>query len=198
MKNLFNHPRITQAVFAGALVLAVPFIQSGEGRELVTYRDIAGIATYCDGETEGAVMGKTYTHAECDAITLRRVEQFARGVAKCLKVDVTKYQLAAHTSLAYNIGLGNYCASTAVRLTNAGQPAAGCQAMDKFVCISVAPGKGDSSGPCKKGDLSKKFVRGLQNRRDKEIAMCLRPDEPAIVADSFAESVVKPWWKFWG
>lgn len=200
MANL-NNFRIPAVIVAGAIALAVPAVKHDEGRSLVTYRDIAGIATYCDGETEGAVMGKTYTHEYCDQLTQARVAEFAQAVADRLTVPVTKYQLAAFTGFAYNVGIGAFSTSTALRETNAGNKAAGCQAMDKFVCITVAKGKGDTQGPCKKADRSKKFVQGLLNRRNREIAMCMREDDPAeIVQDHVAgaSGTTRPWWKLWG
>jgi len=64
-------------------------------------------------------------------------------------------QLIASVSLAYNIGTGGFCRSTAARRFNAGNWRGGC---DAFLMWNRAGGR---------------VVRGLTLRRQRERAICL-------------------------
>ncbi len=145
---------------AGALALAVPFIAKWEGRSLDPYRDIVGIATVCDGETR--VPMRRYTHEECDAMTRKAAGEFAEQVLRCTPgLRNRPYQLAAATSLAYNIGWPAYCGSTVARRFNAGDYRGACEAFGRWV---YAGGR---------------EVRGLVNRRAAERRLCLTGLPPA-------------------
>jgi len=67
---------------------------------------------------------------------------------------MTSYQWAAFTSLAFNVGVPTFCRSSVARKANAGDMAGACKAIGLYV---YAGGK---------------VVRGLQNRRKAEIALC--------------------------
>ncbi len=138
----------------GALALAVPLISKWEGRKLDPYRDIGGVWTVCDGETR--VPMRRYTHAECDAMLQKAAGEFQEQVLRCTPVLADRpYQLAAATSLAYNIGASAYCRSTVARRFNAGDTKGAC---DAFLMWRFAGGR---------------EVRGLLNRRKDERRICL-------------------------
>lgn len=169
---------------AGAIVIAasiavVPILKDYEGRSLTPYYDIAGVLTYCDGETLNADKNKTYTNEQCDALTKKRALQFAEGVAARLQVPVSQKTFEALVTFAYNVGLGNFGSSTALKKINAGETVAGCEAIVKFSCVRVAKGKGDkvkSKYPgvdCRTKDADRVASKGLFNRRMKEVAACL-------------------------
>lgn len=144
---------------SAAVVLATStLIMPWEGRSLVTYKDPIGILTYCDGETRGAVAGKTYTNAECDAILSARVKAFEKSVTSCLSnYPALPLQVqAAVLSITYNVGEGAMCRSTMFKLLRAGDLRAACEEFPKF---NRAGGR---------------VLKGLVNRRAAERAVCLK------------------------
>lgn len=178
MKHLQKNKRsltaILGAVAAAALMLMTPAF---EGRELTTYKDLGGVLTYCDGATLNAEWGKTYTPAECDAQLEIDLARHAEGVMACTKVPLTDGQKIAFVDFAYNLGVANYCGSSAARLTNAGKAREGCLALAPWngVMLPLLDKNGrkqyDANGKVIK---YKKVYRGLERRRQAEIKVCLR------------------------
>ena len=79
-----------------------------EGFRSDAYLDIVGVPTIGYGFTKGVKLGDHMTVAEADARLADEVAKFEAG----LGLDGTENQLSAMTSLAYNIGLGNFQGST--------------------------------------------------------------------------------------
>lgn len=122
----------------GAVAIATAtLIQPWEGREYRAYRDMVGVWTICDGDTENVRPGQVATDAECDARTKRRVyEDFYVPIRACVGPDLfdrapVSWQAAA-TSLSYNIGVGAFCGSTAVRRAKISDWRGSCEAMTLF------------------------------------------------------------------
>jgi lysozyme len=140
---------------AAAVALAVAIIAPWEGKSNDPYRDIVGVQTVCFGETRVAM--RRYSDVECAAMLERAVSvDFAPAVFKCAPgLRDRPTQAAASISLAYNIGTGAFCKSTAARRFNAGDWRGGCQAIARFVMAGGKP------------------VRGLINRRAAEVKMCM-------------------------
>lgn len=135
-----------------ALELLVALVMRFEGCRLTAYRDVAGILTIGWGETAGVKEGMVWTQAQADAVLRMRVSQFLLGVYKrapMLWLEPPE-RAAACGSLAYNIGLGAFNASTVKRKTNAGEWEAAANA---FLLWNKAGGR---------------VVRGLTNRRRQE------------------------------
>jgi len=144
---------------AGLLYVTIP---RDEGMVYVGYLDIAGIATKCAGDTRDAVVGKRYTEAECRASLDRALIAHARPVMNCtpgLRKPGMDYQRAAAVSLAYNIGVTNFCRSTVARRFNAGDVRGACDAF-------MAWNKARVNGVLRP-------VKGLTERRKRERALCL-------------------------
>jgi lysozyme len=140
---------------AAAALLAFTPVQ--EGRVLKTYRDIGGVLTYCDGATENAQAGKTYTPAECDAQLDRDLERHAAGIAKCVPMDrLTDGQKVAFVDAAFNIGVPAFCGSSMARRANAGNMIGACNAL---LMWNHAGGR---------------EVTGLTKRRERERELCMR------------------------
>lgn len=139
-----------------AMMIATPFIAQWEGKRNVAYKDVVGIPTICYGSTKGVKMGDKKTDAECTALLTEKIRSHMEPVLKCSPV-LKDYpdQLAAATSLAFNIGGTNYCKSTVMRRFNARQWKAAC---DAFLMWNRAGGK---------------VVQGLTNRREAERKRCL-------------------------
>lgn len=140
---------------AGAVAIAAPFIAGWEGKRNDPYRDIVGVWTVCYGETRANM--RRYSDAECMEMLQRETGDFAEKVLQCTpSLQSRPYQLAAATSLAYNVGVGAYCRSTADRQFDAGDWRGGC---DAILLWNKAGGR---------------VVQGLVNRRKAERQLCLQ------------------------
>lgn len=102
---------------APALALALRLIRAFEGCRLHAYRDMVGVWTIGWGETLGVRPGLTWTGQQADAALHRRVAQFQLAVLRrCPALHLAPpARLAACTSLAYNIGVGAFGASSVRR-----------------------------------------------------------------------------------
>lgn len=78
----------------------------------------------------GLKLGTTITQAEADALFAKRLAtEFEPGVSKLLTRTPAQFQYDAFVSLAYNIGLGNFSKSTALRKFNMGDLDAAAEAI---------------------------------------------------------------------
>lgn len=119
-----------------AVALAMDtLVQPWEGRELRAYRDVVGVWTICDGDTDNVRPGMVETPAGCDKrLRTRLVRDFYAPLTRCIagfEAKPLSWQ-AMMTSLAYNVGVGATCNSTAARLGRAGQYRASCEAATAF------------------------------------------------------------------
>lgn len=130
------------------------------GRQyLQAYADIVGVLTICDGDTQNVRRGMVETEEGCTKRLERQLVAHAEPVLRCVPAlgrPEREHQLVASVSLAYNIGTGGFCRSTAARRFNAGDWRGGC---DAFLMWRFAGGK---------------EVRGLRLRRERERDLCLR------------------------
>lgn len=143
----------------GALQLALALIRRFEGCRLRAYQDLVGVWTIGWGETLGVAPGMVWSQRQADAELERRVAQFLLGVFKrcpALYLEPPP-RAAACVSLAYNIGLGAFGASSVCRKTMAQELAA---AADSFLLWNKAGGR---------------RVAGLARRREAERALFLSP-----------------------
>lgn len=144
-------------VGAAAAAALLAFTPAQEGRVLKTYRDLGGVLTYCDGATENARAGATYTPAQCDAQLDRDLERHAAGIARCMPMArLTDGQKVAFVDAAYNIGVPAFCGSSMARRANTGDMAGAC---DALLLWRYAGGR---------------EVPGLLARRQRERELCRR------------------------
>lgn len=141
-----------------AIAIATPFVAGFEGLRQYVYRDPVGIPTFCFGETKNPEWGKRYSLAECHALKAERMQEFADGVGRCLRVEVGPHRYAALVSFAYNVGTGAACGSSVIRRLNAGEGAVAC---DSLMLWTKARGI---------------ELPGLVRRRAAERDMCRRED----------------------
>lgn len=116
------------------VTLATGLIASSEGLRQTAYRDPIGIPTACYGETRNISLGMKFTLEECNTMLGGRLVEFDRGIANCIE-NWDNYAAgvrASSVSLAYNIGTGAFCKSTAARLFREGKIEEGCHAFLKF------------------------------------------------------------------
>lgn len=107
------------------------------------------------GTTEGVKPGDTITPPKAVARALQDVAKYEGAVKQCVKVPLHQYEYDAFISLSYNIGPGNFCGSTLVRVLNAGDYAEACKQILRW-------------------DRAKgRQVRGLTLRRQGEYHRCI-------------------------
>ena len=144
-------------VGAAAAGLLLAFTPAQEGRMLTTYRDLGGVLTYCDGATENAMWGATYTPAQCNAQLDRDLERHAAGIARCVPMErLTDGQRVAFVDAAYNIGVPAFCGSSMARRAKAGDIAGACDALLLW------------------NKVGGREVAGLTKRRQRERELCRR------------------------
>jgi lysozyme len=151
---------ILGTVAATSLFATIP---QEEGVEYKAYRDIAGIWTVCAGDTSGVHAGLIETPEGCRQRLEKQLVAHAGPVMACtprLSEPGRDYQRAAAVSLAYNIGVANWCHSTADWNFDQGNWRGGCDAFLRWNKARVG------------GQL--RTVQGLANRRARERAICLR------------------------
>jgi len=144
-------------------VSAAKLIAQFEGLRLKAYRDTGGIWTIGYGSTKDPYTGVSVK--EGDAISKetaldwlnKDIKQRQVAIRKLVKVPVTANQLAALTSLAYNIGLGAFQRSTLLRLLNQKAPIQ--QVADQFL---------------RWNKVNNQEVKGLTNRRILERELFLK------------------------
>ena len=158
-----------------AMILAVPFItdlESGPGGpKLQAYKDVVGVWTICDGETEGVRPDEVRTAEACKQLTQSRIGQFMIQVDAAIMPEVAPQTLAAATSFAYNVGINGFRASQALKHFNEGNLGAGCVAMMNWNGLRVNGVKYD----CNKPEFQARIngCKGLVSRRKKEVKLCL-------------------------
>lgn len=142
-------------VGATAATALIAMVATWEGKRNDPYKDIVGVWTVCYGETKVAM--RRYSDAECKAMLDESLVGYADPVlARNPGLKEHPYQLAAAVSLTYNIGPANYRRSTVARRFSSGDWRGAC---DAFLMWNRAGGR---------------VVKGLDNRRRSERALCLQ------------------------
>jgi|GEM_PF-1701073 len=140
-----------------ALDIALPLIKRWEGCKLTAYPDPGtGGAPWTIGwgsTGPGIRKGVTWTQAQADERLSQDVGKFMAGVQSAVTAPVLPRELAAMTSLAYNVGLSAFKGSTLLRKFNAG---------DKSGAAGEFPRWNKAGG---------RVMQGLVNRRADERAV---------------------------
>lgn len=136
-------------------------IKSHEGCVLKAYLCPAGVLTIGYGHTGPDVKpGMVISQREADALFDRDIAAFSGGVARLVSfAGTTDSEFSALVSLAFNIGLGNFKTSSALRLHNAGDKAGAARAILLWNRATVG------------GRLQ--VLPGLVRRRNEEAALYL-------------------------
>lgn len=153
------------AIAGVAVLLATTLLTApGEGLKTKPYWDPAHIRSYCFGETTH-VVERTYTKQECEILLEQRMaKDYAPPLERCLPELVNERRVkvfAAFLDAAYNAGPAGVCSSRMARSVHAGQWAAVCPGFYGWRATATDRRTG------------KRFpLRGLENRRVKEAALC--------------------------
>lgn len=152
-------PSIAVGGLTGAAFgLAIALITVWEGIDTKPYYDSVGVLTVCIGETkaDGVNFKKDYTVQDCKDMLAKALVKYDEGLTACLTRPITDNMHVAFLSTTYNIGVEGFCHSTMARQTNAGNFRAACSALRLW-------NKGGG-----------RVIKGLDNRRKAEEALCLK------------------------
>lgn len=150
---------LASATVLGAGIMAV--IQNNEGLSLIAYKDSAGVATICYGETKGVVMGQKRTLASCNEQLIQSAGEHAKALDG-LPMSLTDVQILGAIDMTYNIGVSGFKNSTTKRKLIAGDNAGAAKAVLSWRYITIKGKKYDCSA---KGN---KVCWGLWERRQWE------------------------------
>lgn len=143
---------------ATAAAIAVTVVGGFEGLRQTAYPDPATRGhpfTVCFGHTGPDVSpGVRKSMEECKALLLKDLESAGGQIERCIHAPMSDRRYVAVLSLAVNIGGGAVCKSSIVRLLNAGEDDAAC---DAFLKYNRAAGI---------------VMPGLTRRRQAERALC--------------------------
>lgn len=96
-------------------------VKEFEGLRLESYRCPAGVWTIGYGHTEGVARGMKVTKQEAEELLKHDLQIFENGVKRFIgDAKTNENQFSAFVSLAYNIGIGAFSKSSALREHKAG------------------------------------------------------------------------------
>ena len=145
------------AVLLASAAIIKPWESPGGKPDLDAYRDIVGVWTNCYGNTIGVDPSKRMTAQECERLLQGDIAARLQVMDKCITRPLTVNQWSAVLSWSYNAGTSAACRSTLVRKINEGQPSeAWCPELLRW---NKAGGR---------------VVKGLTNRRQAEMKVCLQ------------------------
>ena len=120
----------------------VALLKEFEGCRLTAYLDQRGILTIGYGHTAGVKPGDTCTQAQADQWLLDDSHWASLEVIKSVDVPITQHQFDALVSFVFNVGSGNWMASTLRRLVNSRHFAEAAQEFVKWDHVNGAPDAG--------------------------------------------------------
>ena len=137
-------------------------IKRFEGLELEAYRDIAGVLTIGYGHTGADLKsGDVVTPDEAEALLRLDVTRFEDAVNGSVDVPLNQYQFDALVSFTYNVGVGAFQRSTALKRLNKGDYKGAANALLLFNKATI--------------NGVKRPVEGLTRRRESERLLFLTP-----------------------
>jgi len=142
----------TLKISSGGLQL----LADAEGCRTSPYQCSAGVWTDGIGNTRGVVPGKSITERQAAGNFITNVLRVEAALARCVAVSMPQQVYDALVSLAFNVGTGNACGSTMVALLKQGRWREACGQLPRWVYVKGV------------------FNQGLDNRRQREMAWCLR------------------------
>lgn len=108
----------------------VEMIKRFEGFRSEAYQDVAGVWTIGYGFTQGVKQGDTITEDEATLRLEDELSRFAFLLESCLTHLTNQNQFDAMLSLSYNIGMGNFKASSVLSNHNRGDSVLAAQSFN--------------------------------------------------------------------
>lgn len=170
-------------VFVSAAILSFLAIWEG-GKEYTVYADqlAGGLPTVCRGLTRHVtttpiIVGDVWPESKCHEEEARALLKVQNRLINCFTVEPPQSVFEAATSHSWNFGVSSTCGSAAMQAWRAGDWATGCERLARSadgrrVWSYVKTGKMIEGRP------EYRFVQGLANRRDAEVALCLGQGQP--------------------
>ena len=143
----------------------IALVKEYEGLRLSAYKCPAGVWTIGWGHTGSVAPGQRISEAEAEVMLRSDLDIFEEGVKAAMRLPANRLQLAALTSLAFNIGLANFKKSTVLKAHNDGHTAAAGRAFALWNKARV------------NGVLTE--LPGLVSRRAREAALYLEAADEA-------------------
>jgi len=137
------------------------FLRDSEGFSLTSYRCSAGHFTISYGLVgPGIIEGTCWTQEKCESEFMKRIDEYCLKLDRMLPSNITKNKYIACLSLAWNIGLGAFAASTLLKHLKLGDWGSAAEEFLRWSRITV--------------NGKKIFSKGLHERRKKEQALFLK------------------------
>lgn len=127
-----------------------------EGCRLKPYQCSAGVWTDGIGNTSGVVPGRNITERQAAGNFITNVLRTEAALSRCIFTQLPQKVYDAVVSFAFNVGTGNACGSTLVQMLNKGRWSDACHQLKRWVYVKGV------------------FNTGLDNRRGREMAWCLK------------------------
>lgn len=116
-------------------VEGLKLIADYEGCRLQPYQCSAGVWTDGIGNTSGVIPGKTITERQAAEGLISNVLRVERALERCVKQQPPQKVYDATVSFAFNVGTGNACSSTLVKLLNQRRWADACRQLPRWVYV---------------------------------------------------------------
>ncbi|HHL5190803.1 TPA: lysozyme [Escherichia coli] len=113
-------------------VEGLKLIADYEGCRLQPYQCSAGVWTDGIGNTSGVIPGKTITERQAAEGLISNVLRVERSLERCVKQQPPQKVYDAVVSFAFNVGTGNACSSTLVKLLNQRRWADACRQLPRW------------------------------------------------------------------
>ncbi|WP_248842994.1 glycoside hydrolase family protein [Escherichia coli] len=104
-----------------------------EGCRLQPYQCSAGVWTDGIGNTSGVIPGKTITERQAAEGLISNVLRVERVLERCVSNSRRRRCMTRWCRFAFNVGTGNACSSTLVKLLNQRRWADACRQLPRWV-----------------------------------------------------------------
>ncbi|QHM74100.1 Lysozyme RrrD [Mixta theicola] len=131
-------------------------IADAEGCRTSPYQCSAGVWTNGIGHTEGVTAHSEIDERQAAINLVYDVMRIERGIAACMRSDMPQEVYDAVVSFAFNVGVRAACNSTLATFIKRGQWRSACLQLKRWVYVNGV------------------FSKGLQNRRERELVLCLK------------------------
>ena len=132
---------------------AINLIKTFEGCRYRAYDCPAGVCTIGYGHTEGVYSGMTISQDDADRFLAQDIEKVEKAINQSILVKLNQNQFDALVSFVFNIGIQAFYRSTLLQKLNHGAFKVIPYEMNRWT------------------NIHGKFSKGLQNRRNKEVAL---------------------------